>query len=92
MTYSGGNPTVLSTQARLLTALGADIRTDALRVVGLGKDAGGFAGDGEVAEAMSRAASAIGGVLNGTAALVDGLSGGASTAAEQLRAATGTGR
>lgn len=92
MTFAGGDPGALSSQARLLTSLGEDIRTDALRVVGLGKEAGGLAGDGGVGDAMTRATSAIAGVLNGSAVLVDGLAGGARTQAAQLRSATGGGR
>ena len=41
MTFAGGDPDALTSEARMLTHLGDDIRTDALRVVGLGKEAGG---------------------------------------------------
>ncbi|WP_281965635.1 hypothetical protein [Serinicoccus marinus] len=92
MTFAGGDPDALTSEARMLTHLGDDIRTDALRVVGLGKEAGGLAGDGGIGDAIIRATSAIGGVLNGSAILVDGLAGGAVTQADQLRRATGSGR
>lgn len=92
MTFAGGDPGALRAQGRLLTSLAEDVRTDALRVVGLGKEAGGLAGDGGVSDAMIRATSAIAGVLNGSAVLIDGLAGGATTQAEQLTSATGSGR
>jgi len=87
--FAGGDPHALSAASQGLDALSSDLTQDATELVKHGKSAASHAGDGQVADLAETALAAIGGVLVGTATIVEGLSKGATTAGSQLRRATG---
>lgn len=89
MGFAGGDPARLSSASRGLDTLAADLAGDASTIARQGADAAASAGDPQVAELAETALAAIGGAVVATAAVVQGLADGATTAGTQLRRATG---
>jgi len=89
MPFAGGDPDELQDTASALEALSQDLTGDALAVAAQGRAAAASAGDPGVADLVETALAAAGGAAVATAALVSGLSRGATTAGGQLVRATG---
>lgn len=89
MGFAGGDPQALASVALGLGHLSSDLAADATQMAALGKDAAAHAGDGQLADLAETALAALGGVVVATAAIVEGLSMGSTTAGSQLRRATG---
>lgn len=90
MGFAGGDPLGLEDVATELGRVSSDLAGDASEIARQGRQAAGAAGDGQVAELAESALAAIGGVAVATAAIVQGLADGSTTAGSQLRQATGT--
>lgn len=89
MGFAGGDPQALGVVATGLDQLSTDLAGDAAEIARQGKLAAGAAGDGQVADVAESALAAIGGVVVATAAIVQGLADGSTTAGGQLVRATG---
>jgi len=89
MGFAGGDPRELQQVSTGLSTLSSHLAGDATEIARQGRSAAAHAGDPQVADLAETALAAIGGVVVATAAIVQGLSEGATTAGTQLRRATG---